>query len=151
MLRQYNVGTEDTKTQAFTDVTLTAFEFQPMANRGAHAPGSRRLLATSTVDGTIQLWDVTQPFTCVHRLSLHKNFIPEQIAFSPDGFLLAAGGWDTVTVWRPEEGGQPKAIWTCTDQSVWRSNPQDETEKWLQSLMWDPDGKKIIFGLADQV
>jgi WD40 repeat protein len=151
VLRQYNVGTEDTKTQAFTDVTLTAFEFQPLANRAAHAPGGRRLLATSTVDGTIQLWDVMQPFTCVHRLSLHRNFIPEQIAFSPDGFLLAAGGWDTVTVWRPEEGGRPKAIWSCTDQSVWRSNPEDEADKWLQSLMWDPDGKKIIFGLADQV
>lgn len=151
VLRQYNVGTEDTKTQAFTDVTLTAFEFQPIPNRDSYVPGSRRLLATSTVDGTIQLWDVTRPFTCVHRLILDKNFIPEQISFSPDGYLLAAGGWDTVTVWRPEDGGQPKAIWSCTDQSLWRSNPEDMTGKWPQSLMWDPDGKKIVFGLADQV
>lgn len=144
LLRQYNVATEDTKTQAFTDSRISDFAFQPIPNPDSYDPTTTpRLLATSTKDGTIQLWDVLNPITCVHRLSLpaYGNTITmEQISFSPDGYLLAGAGYDTVAVWRPEEGGQPKAVWRCTDSDTWRSEPP-ETDKegedgWVHTLDW---------------
>jgi transducin (beta)-like 1 len=143
-LRQYNVANEDTKTQAFTDSAISDFAFQPIPNPDTYDSNTTpRLLATSTKDGTIQLWDVMRPFTCVHRLSLpaYGNTITMvQISFSPDGYLLAGAGYDTVAVWRPEEGGQPKAVWRCTDSETWRSEPPEtEKEDWVHTLDWVSD------------
>jgi transducin (beta)-like 1 len=150
VLRQFNVGTEDTKTQAF-DEPLSDFEFQPLVNRDSWVPGSQRLLATSTQDGTVQLWDVMNPFTCVHKLNLPGVGVAMKISFSPDGYLLAAAGYDTVAVWKPEDGGQPRAVWRCEDESVWKSNPTEGSGEWVHCLGWDMLGMKLVFTLDDQV
>jgi transducin (beta)-like 1 len=161
VLRQFNVNTEDMKTQAF-DEPLSDFDFQPMPGQEL-PPGAPRLLATSTRDGTVQLWDVLRPFTCVRKLSLPGADVAMKLSFSPDGALLAAAGYDTVAIWDLDsDGAQPKAVWRCTDQEVWRSAPE-ETERewrsepeemereWLHSLSWDMDGTKLVYSLDDQV
>jgi WD40 repeat protein len=153
-LRQYNIGTEDTRTQSFhsNDIHLSDFAFQPIQNPDSYVSGTPRLLATSTTDGLIQLWDVLNPFTCVHKLGMRGNELAMQLAFSPDGYLLAAAGYDSVTVWKPEAGGEPKALWKCEDQRLWRSRPEDDDETdWVHSLAWDMDGRKLVFALRDQV
>jgi len=77
-----------------------------------------------------------------------------QISFSPDGYLLAGAGFDTVAVWRPEEGGQPKALWRCTDTEKWRSSPseagEEDDDEWVHALDWDAHGQRLIFTLRDQ-
>ena len=161
ILRQYNVSTEDTRTQAF-DATMTDFAFQPIVNASAFdATTQPRILATSTDDGVVRLWDARNPFTCLHRLSvpvLGDAVTMKQIAFSPDGYFLAGAGFDTVAVWRTEDGGQPRALWRCTDQEVWRSLPAEPGEsegegedEWVHALSWDADGHKLVFSLKDQV
>jgi transducin (beta)-like 1 len=152
LLRQYSVATEDTKTQAFTEAHLTGFDFQPIPNRNSYSPHSPRLLATSTVDGIIQLWDVLNPFTCTHTLRHMGTSVIQEISFSPDGYLLAAAGFETVTIWRPESGGEPKAVWTCPDESAWRSRPDEDDESdWVHNLEWDTHGKRLVYTLHDQV
>jgi transducin (beta)-like 1 len=161
ILRQYNVATEDTRTQAF-DATMTDFAFQPISNASAYDSTTQpRFLATSTDDGVVRLWDVRNPFTCLHRLSvpgLGDAVTMKQIAFSPDGYLLAGAGFDTVAIWKTEDGGQPKALWRCTDQEVWRSIPAEAGEgegegddEWVHALSWDVHGRKLVFSLKDQV
>jgi WD40 repeat protein len=161
VLRQYNVATEDTKTQAFTDSTITDFAFQPIPNPDTYDPiREPRLLATSTDDGIVRLWDVLNPFTCVHKLSVpgySDALTMKQISFSPDGFLLAGCGFDTLAVWKPEEGGQPRALWRCTDLEQWHSVPAEDVEDddteldWVHALGWDAHGTRLVFTLQDQV
>jgi transducin (beta)-like 1 len=161
VLRQYGVATEDTRTQAFTDSVITDFAFQPIPNPDTYDPTtSPRLLATSTDDGIVRLWDVLNPFTCVHKLSVpgYADAVTmKQISFSPDGFFLAGCGFDTVAVWKPEEGGQPRALWRCTDTEQWRSVPAEDADDddmeldWVHALGWDADGHRLVFSLQDQV
>jgi transducin (beta)-like 1 len=155
-LRQYNVKSEDTKTHFFNNTRVTDFQFQPIPDPDTYEPGTSRLLATSTEDGGVQLWDVTRPFTCVQRLTVHgvRDGYLKQISFSPNGTLLAAAGFDTAAIWELEEDeGVTKAIWICKDNSLWHSrpSPDDEGWEWGHDLQWDSDGRKLIFTLKDQV
>jgi transducin (beta)-like 1 len=152
VLRQYNIASEDTRTQAF-DHKITDFAFQPLPNPSAYSPPTPRLLATSTNDGIVRLWNALNPFECLHKLSVPDHIITmSSISFSPDGFYLAGAGFNTVAVWKPEDGGQPKALWRCTDQEVWRSLPQNtEDEQWVHGLGWEGDGHMLAYMLEDQV
>jgi RNA polymerase sigma factor (sigma-70 family) len=68
------------------------------------APGDK-LIATSSVDGTIRLWD-SKTFRLRSSLSGHTGGI-NGLAFSSDGRLLATGGWDrTIRLWDVEMGRQ---------------------------------------------
>ncbi|KAF2668624.1 hypothetical protein BT63DRAFT_281691 [Microthyrium microscopicum] len=152
-LRQYNVGSEDTKTQSFTNTQITDFEFQPLSNDSSVAEaGGRRLLATSTDDGVVQLWDVLQPFTCVHRLQVYGegSVYLNKIAWSPDGVWLAGAGIETVAIWNTtDEGSQAKALWQCKDEDRWKSPPDGESG-WVHDLKWDLKGEKLVYSLHDQ-
>jgi transducin (beta)-like 1 len=150
LLRLFNVETEDTRTHKF-DVPISDFDFQPLPNLDTFSQGRQRLLATSSIDGTVQLWDVMNPFICVNKFSMPSAAVAMKISFSPDGSLLAAAGYDTVVVWRADRGGQPMAVWNCTDESAWRSKPGDDRVEWLHGLGWNLNGTKLVFTLADQV
>ena len=157
-LKQYNLVTDDTKTQAFLDTKISGFEFQPIPNRESYTPSTPRLLATSTVDGAVQLWDALGPFTLVRNLRLQNQdlthptpFLAHALAFSPDGYLLAAAGFDTVAIWKPDDGGEAKAAWRCNDENYWRSQPTDEDDGWIHNLTWDKHGKMVAFALKEQV
>ncbi|QDS73844.1 hypothetical protein FKW77_006597 [Venturia effusa] len=143
--------------ETFQNTTLTDFAFQPIVNKDSYQEGSPRLLATSSANGQVRIWNALGPLVCLHELSLGVQAAAMVVSFSPDGFLLAAAGYDTLHVWKADEGGEPKAVWHMpAPNDRWNSVPQEEPEEkeplaWLHTLSWDSDGKKIAFGLKDQV
>jgi WD40 repeat protein len=61
------------------------------------------LLASSSADNTVRLWDV-QTCACLQVLSSHSAQV-YQIAFHPEGSILASGSLDfSVKFWRVPEG-----------------------------------------------
>ena len=67
----------------------------------AFSPDSR-LLATSRVDGTVQLWRVSDGG--LERTLTHDGGVTS-VAFGPGGDLVATGGYDhTVKLWRVHDG-----------------------------------------------
>ncbi|MCB0158593.1 MAG: PD40 domain-containing protein, partial [Caldilineaceae bacterium] len=62
-----------------------------------------RVLASSSYDGTIRLWDVASG-QLRHVLSGHSGWV-HFVAFSPDGRRLASGSADaTIRLWEPAAG-----------------------------------------------
>jgi WD40 repeat protein len=62
----------------------------------------------------------------------------ESIAFSPDGMMLATGGWDgSLCVWE-----------TLTGKEIWRP-PGDAG--WVTCLTFSPDGKTLASGSSDGI
>ena len=138
---------------------ITALAYQPLLNPSSYSSSSPRLLATSSVDGTIKLWDANQPFTTVHVLNLGHNTPPMAIGFTPDGYLVAAASWNRVLIWIADIGGMPKASWK--GEGKWQSlavngidqdsGIGEEEEGPTHSLSWDADGRKLAYGLGSQV
>lgn len=131
---------------------ITGLEFQPIANPASHDAESPRLLATSSDSGfwTVQFWNAKKPFENVQRFSSGSVI---EIAFSPDGYLLAAAGTDTVTFWDPE-AGISKAKWkpADNDEQKWDTTLPDARDTELDHLLrWDADGKKLAYKLGNQV
>ncbi|KAF9444599.1 WD40 repeat-like protein [Macrolepiota fuliginosa MF-IS2] len=58
----------------------------------AHKPGTNELMATSSFDGTVRVWD-TVAGKCTKILTDHKRPV-YALAFSPDGKWLATGSGD---------------------------------------------------------
>ena len=138
---------------------ITALAYQPLSNPSSYSSSSPRLLATSSLDGTIRLWDANQPFTTVHVLNLGHHTPPMAIGFTPDGYLVAAASWNRVLIWIADIGGMPKASWK--GEGKWQSlavngidqdsGIGEEEEGPTHSLSWDADGGKLAYGLGSQV
>ena len=82
--------------------------------RSASRPDGSRL-ASSSVDGTVRLWDAAQPDHKPIGLSGHAGWV-WAVAFTADGETLVSGGADrTVRVWptRP----QPLADAVCAHKT----------------------------------
>ncbi|KAK8220391.1 WD40-repeat-containing domain protein [Phyllosticta capitalensis] len=138
---------------------ITGLEFQPVPNPAAFNDDSPRLLATSSNEGffTLQFWNAKKPFEKINQLS--SGPIAE-IAFSPDGYLLAAASSDTVTFWDPETGVS-KMVWKAAqvDTGQWPKPVQNgngtesgtEAEDLYHGLKWDSDGKKVAYRRGNQV
>ena len=64
---------------------------------------SGKLVASGSGDNTVRLWS-TQPGMCLHVLECDMHWVWD-VAFSPDGKLLAAAGMgEEVIIWGiPEE------------------------------------------------
>ncbi|MCJ1465471.1 hypothetical protein MMC07_004089 [Pseudocyphellaria aurata] len=138
---------------------ITALAFQPIRNHAVHPADSPRLLVTSSVDGSIKIWDAKKPFSTLHVLSLGRCVPAMAISFTPDGFMVAAASWNRVLIWNAETGGLPKASWRG-ELDKWQDQPNgvdqdsgigEEDDGPTHSLDWDTDGRKLAYGLGSRV
>lgn len=139
------------------DAEITGLVYQPLSNPSSLSDLSPRLLATSSSDGTIKIWDARRPFTLINTLSLGRSSPALAMSFTPDGYLVAAASWNKVLIWSAEGGGVPKASWNGKDEQWQIGAAQPENEEGvddmvpIHSLSWDADGGKLAYGLRNQV
>ena len=114
--------------QSDTDES-NAFSSTPLA----FSP-KRNLLATETVDGLTQVWDVA---SSAHPVLL--STIPAEsaggsptwiLAFSPDGRYLAIGG-SSVRIWNLADLGRPSIVWARA------------TSGFISDINFSPDGRYV--------
>lgn len=157
------IDSSDTlRTVTAHDAEITALAFQPVTNLSAYPASAPRLLATSSLDGSIIIWDAKRPFTIVHRLNLGYQAPAMDMSFTPDGFLVAVANESKVLIWNPEAGGVPKASWKgdlkkLTNGLLTNGDGVDAMEEdgaegeQNCSLSWDAEGKKLTLGVESSV
>ena len=142
---------------------LTALAYRPVNNMSAYPPSAPRLLATSSIDGSIKVWDAKRPFTLIHTLSLGHAAPAIALSFTPDGYLIAAANWNRVLIWNAEAGGLPKATWKGASRKLpngMLSNGNGASEEDDDddlggnsncSMSWDAESGKLALGLRNHV
>ena len=144
------------------EAEITALAYQPVPNLSAYPASAPRLVATSSMDGTIKIWDAKRPFAVVHTLSLGYSTPAMAMSFTPDGYLVAAANSNRVLIWNAEAGGVPKASWKgllgnlpngslTNGDDVDESMADDGLGEPNPSLSWDADGGKLALGVGSQV
>lgn len=107
-----------------------------------------RMIASSSQDGTIRLWDV-ETGKCLNTLKGHKKGV-WSVAFDPTGSILASGGSDkTVKLWETNSGrlfhilkGHTSSVNSVTFDptgSILASGSSDETVK-----LWETNSGKLL-------
>ncbi|ETK36609.1 nSTAND1 domain-containing NTPase [Microbispora sp. ATCC PTA-5024] len=113
----------------------------PASGAAALTPDARTL-AVGTVDGAVQLWDVTspdRPRPDPLRLTGPGRNI-ESIAFSPDGQTLAVGGDDSkLWLWNLSDVEHPSLL----------GAPISDFRNYVYSPVFSPDGRILAAGSAD--
>ena len=143
------------------DAEITALAYQPVTNLSAYPANAPRLLATSSLDGFIKVWDAKRPFNLIHTLSLGHAAPAIAMSFTPDGYLVAAANWNRVLIWNAEAGGLPKATWKGVPRKLpngmlTNGNGASEDDDDLGgdancSLSWDAESGKLALGLGSDV
>ncbi|KAF2749195.1 hypothetical protein M011DRAFT_475926 [Sporormia fimetaria CBS 119925] len=134
------------RVQEYPDEYFTDLNFRP----GSWLP-SHTLLATCATSGEVRIWNASQPFECVQRLTLADHGMANAISFSPDGRLLAAAGPGVVTVWNMEKTDEPVGIWRADEVKKGDWDPSVDGELMLG---WDPDtagGLRLSISLGNQI
>ncbi|KAF2659354.1 WD40 repeat-like protein [Lophiostoma macrostomum CBS 122681] len=144
------------QTQEYPDPYFTDLDFRPWHKSNAlgissipYSPASSPVvLATSAASGVCRIWDANSPFKCLKRLAVTDDCQVNNIAFSPDGSLLAAAGPDAVTIWDLDKRVVPLATWHAQDvnNGVWDASVDGEF-----SLGWDPDSSRLSIALGNQI
>lgn len=143
------------------DAEITTLVYQPLSNPAAYSESLPRLLATSSTDGSIKIWDARRPFDLVQSFSFGRASPALAMSFSPDGYLVAASSWDKILFWKAEGRTLPMATWRGKD-SGWQSaldhpmngdgsEEEDDMQVFMHCLSWDAYGKKLAYGFKDQV
>ena len=137
------------------DEEITALEWQPLPSGRTNT--GPRLLATSSLDGTVRIWGGREPWSLLHTLSLgHINPVMA-MAFSTDGTAIAAVSYGRILVWNAREGGTPKAVWNgkmleearTVNGNTAAANGDSDAD--IHSLSWDADSSKIAYTVNRQV
>ena len=117
-----------------------SFAFSPVAIAfcpvdSSSSLGSRRILASGTVDGDVKLWDADTG-NLLKRLLDHGSWVVS-IAWSPDGQILASGSHDqTIRLWSPTTGKVLRVLRGHTN--------------WVWSVAFSPDGGLLASASEDQ-
>jgi WD40 repeat protein/serine/threonine protein kinase len=94
------------------------------------------LVASSSADGTVRLWDTTSGVARQVVISGHTNYVLA-LAWSPDSRSVASGSWDSkVRVWDINNVLNPVSSF---DQGV----------GFVAAVAWSPDGEFVAAGGAD--
>lgn len=154
-------SSETLRTITAHESEITALAYQPISNPSAYAADAPRLLATSSVDGSIKVWDAKRPFKLIHILSLGPGAPAMAMSFTPDGYLVAAADWNRVLIWNAEAGGVPKATWKGASSKLpsgmlTNGNGVSEEDDSLEadaecSLSWDAESGKLALSLKSVV
>jgi WD40 repeat protein/serine/threonine protein kinase len=78
----------------------------------------------------IKLWQISDG-TLINALTGDSRIV-NSVAFSPDGSMLASGGWDNVKLWRISDGALVKTL--------------DDDSRNIISVAFSPDGSIIASG-----
>ncbi|WP_405161924.1 WD40 repeat domain-containing protein [Nocardia sp. NBC_01499] len=120
-------------------IEITSTEGHDGLVRALALSTARRLLASAGSDGTIRLWDLSEPRTiaAAGQLSGHRGNV-ESVAFSPDNSKLVSAGSDgTVRVWDVYDPRAPRQLGQVDIGTV------------ATSVTYLPDGRSIVAGGVD--
>ncbi len=95
------------------------------------------IVASTSADLSVRLW---QPASGKLLNSFELDEIDTTLAWSPDGMLLAAGGWaNSVLLWDVREGAE----------AAEEFEELKGAEERVLDVAWSPDGSMIAAGTAD--
>lgn len=140
---------------------ITAIEVRPKHQDQDANTSTSFTFASASLDNTVKVWTVdleSKKMTCLHTLFLSPGLPALALAFSPDGYAVAAASTDRLFIWNTDRGDEPLATWTCPTDST-----KEDLEKHVngengsapveafRSLAWDTDGKKLAMGYGKKV
>lgn len=140
-LWRHSDGQPERRLKGHLDRTLS-LAFRPHPKLGAAK--ERSLLASSSLDRTIRLWDIDTG-DCLYTLYGHGAGI-DSVAFSPDGYLLATGCRDhMVRLWdmRSLQFG------TNTTETVQPIVTLEHHTDWVQAIAFHPAGHLLASASED--
>ncbi|KAH0843510.1 hypothetical protein FOPE_08551 [Fonsecaea pedrosoi] len=136
---------------------------------GTSLPASRHEFATSSMDGTIKVWQydvMSNSLTSVCKLIIGHGSPIMTLSYSPDGFCLAGASYDAARIWNAEHSHNLMATWK-DEQNLWKgaqlkdddilstcnsaSVDLDTIHPTYHTLAWDGQSKRLAFGLGSQV
>jgi WD40 repeat protein/serine/threonine protein kinase len=135
--------TTDQRVQIWNLQTKEAIQLPPLdlgINALAFHPKEGTLLVTAGEDGSVRVWD-WRIGKELRQLQPPEGSRVRSVAFSPDGKLLATGGWERkVHIW--DSTGRNPTDWKHLQQFP------DSTGS-PESIAFAPDGKRLAWGGTD--
>ena len=130
------IGNRNSATHVFEVATGRLLHRLPKTmSHGLSFDPSGKALAVTYVDGSLVLWDVSTGDQRRQVQALANELYT--VDWSPDGRLLATGGYNT-----------PVTLWNSEDLSILN---ELETPEWVFSIAFSPDGTRLAFAGSPRV